>query len=432
MVSSLAASGQQPEDPYLWLEDVGGDKALSWVKAQNAQTIATLEAAPGFESLKEKFISVLDSRERIPHIAKLGSLYYNFWRDAEHVRGVWRRTTLDEYRKPNPHWETVLDLDELARREGESWVWKGAQCLYPRYERCLLSLSRGGGDAVVIREFSATSKTFVDDGFRLPEAKSDVAWRNASSIYVATDFGKGSMTTSGYPREVREWKRGTALEQARHVYAAVETDVGVGISTIFDRGYPVHELIEVSKTFFTHDYFLREGADLHRMDVPDDARIEIAQGWLFVTLRADWEVGGRKYAQGALLVISVKQFMRGARSFDVLFEPSARRSLASFTVTRTHVLVEELDNVRDRVYEFSHGDAQWRRRELDMPRFGDIAVSAVDRDDSDDYWMTVTDFLTPPSLYLARAGSDGRERLKSLPALFDTRGLDVQQLEARS
>ena len=133
---------------------MGGDKALSWVKAQNAQTIATLEAAPGFAGLKAKFVSVLDSRERIPHVAKLGSWYYNFWRDAEHVRGVWRRTTLDEYRKPDPRWEIVLDLDQLAKREGESWVWKGAQCLYPQYDRCLLSLSRGGGDAVVVREFS--------------------------------------------------------------------------------------------------------------------------------------------------------------------------------------------------------------------------------------------------------------------------------------
>ena len=432
MSISSVLLAQEADDPYLWLEDVGGDKALAWVHAQNAVTVDTLQAAPGFKALKERFVSVLDSRDRIPYVDKLGRWYYNFWRDSEHVRGVWRRTTLEQYRMPAPRWETVLDLDALAAKEGESWVWKSAQCLYPRHERCLLSLSRGGGDAVVVREFNVQTKAFVDDGFRLPEAKSDVAWRSANSIYVATDFGPGSMTTSGYPRELREWKRGGLLADARHVYTAPETDVGIGVSTVFDRGYPVRELVQRSKTFFTHDYFLREGAELRRIDVPDDASIDIARDWLFVTLRTAWTVGGREYGQGALLVTPLQSYLRGERHFDVLFEPAPRRSLASFTVTRSHVLVEELDNVRDRVREFSYVGGRWTSRELDLPKFGDISVTAVDRNESDRYWVRVTGFLTPPSLYLAHAGSERRERLKSLPAFFDTTGLVVEQLQTQS
>ena len=430
MLTSSAVAAEGIDDPYLWLEDIQGERALAWVKAENASTIDRLQAVPEFKPLKDRLLSILDSRERIPGVVKLGKWYYNFWRDAQAVRGVWRRTTPEEYRKPAPQWETVLDLDALAARESESWVWKGAQCLYPEYQRCLLSLSRGGGDAVVIREFSARTKAFVEGGFELPEAKTDVAWRDQYSLYVATNFGKGSLTTSGYPREVREWRRGTPLGEAKRVYESPETDVGVGVTTVFDKGLPVREIVERSKTFFTREHFLRDGAGLKRLDLPDDAKITIAREWLFVTLRTDWQAGGRSFPQGALLAINLQRFKDGDRRFDVLFEPSERRSLASFAVTRNYVLVEELDNVRDRVYELSYRNGLWTRRKVDLPQFGDISIAAVDRDESDSYWVTLTDFLTPSSLFLAEAGSDRREQLKSLPAFFDSAGLKVAQYEA--
>jgi prolyl oligopeptidase len=206
------------EDPNLWLEDVGGDRALAWVREQNAVTQAALEAANGFDSLRGRLLSIYESDERIPNISKHGKFYYNFWRDARHERGVWRRTTLDEYRKAEPAWETLIDLDQLAESEKENWVWKDADILWPTHDRALIFLSRGGADAAVMREFDVNAKQFVAHGFKLPEAKSRVAWRNRDSIYVGTEFGAGSLTSSGYPRIVKEWRRGAAIQEAKTIF----------------------------------------------------------------------------------------------------------------------------------------------------------------------------------------------------------------------
>ncbi len=203
------------EDPYLWLEDVAGDRSMAWVKEQNAHSMRELEATPGFEAMRARIRAILDSKEKIPWVTKRGKFLVNLWKDDEHPRGLWRRTTLAEYRKPSPKWEVLLDLDALGKAEKESWVWQGADCLYPAYERCLLSLSRGGADAVVVREFDVAKKAFVKDGFALPEAKSLVGWKDLDTIYVGTDFGPGSFTDSGYPRIAKEWTRGTPLSAAK-------------------------------------------------------------------------------------------------------------------------------------------------------------------------------------------------------------------------
>ena len=211
-------------DPYLWLEDVTGPKALEWVRDLNAFSTYELTNSPSFEPLRQRLLSILDSKDRIPYVRKYGPHLYNFWRDDRHVRGILRRTSMTEYRKADPQWETVLDLDALAESEGENWVWKGFDPLYPDYDLCLVSLSRGGADATVIREFDLTRKAFVEDGFSLPEAKSDVSWRNRNTLYVGTDFGPGSLTDSGYPRVVKLWKRGAPLETAETVFEGESTE----------------------------------------------------------------------------------------------------------------------------------------------------------------------------------------------------------------
>lgn len=227
----------QADDPYLWLEDVTGERALNWARAQNAISTKELEASPDFEPTRKRLLSILDSKERIPYVSKLGAWCYNFWRDEKNVRGLWRRTSLDEFKKPQPAWEVVLDVDKLAAEEKENWVWKGDQILYPTYDRCLVSLSRGGADASVIREFDLNTRQFVTNGFYLPEAKSHVAWRNRDVLYVGTDFGPGSLTASGYPRIVKEWKRGTPLAQASLVFEGQLTDVSVDAEVIHDHGH---------------------------------------------------------------------------------------------------------------------------------------------------------------------------------------------------
>ena len=203
VMSGLATAGD-PDDPRLWLEDVTGDRALAWVRERNAESTAELTKSEAFQALDKRLLAALDSNAKIPMISKIGPYYYNFWKDATHKRGLWRRTSLDEYRKAEPAWETVIDLDALGAAEHENWVWHGATVLKPAYERCLVSLSRGGADADVKREFDLKSKTFVDHGYTLPEAKSQLAWRNLDSVFVGTNFGPGSMTKSGYPRIAKE------------------------------------------------------------------------------------------------------------------------------------------------------------------------------------------------------------------------------------
>ncbi|MBI5693008.1 MAG: S9 family peptidase [Verrucomicrobia bacterium] len=433
MTTALPAAQPPPDpaDPHGWLEEVAGEKSLAWARERNAVTQKELEASPHFQAIRERLLAILDSTERIPYVSKRGPHYYNFWRDAQHPRGLWRRTSLEEFRKPSPAWETVLDLDALGAAEKENWVWKGSQWLEPDLDRCLINLSRGGADAVVVREFDPIAKAFVAGGFTLPEAKSGVSWRNRDTLYVGTDFGPGSLTDSGYPRVVREWKRGTPLAGAPVVFEGASTDVSASAFTVIEPGFR-REFARRAVTFFTAEHFLRQGDTFTKLDLPADARQGTWREYLTVTLRSEWRVGGRVFPAGALLALPWERFLKGDRDFAVLFEPGPRKSLAASSATRHHLIVNELENVRNRLYVLTPGpDGRWSRQPLPAPEFGSLSASAVD-DDSDDFWLNVDDFLTPPSLYLGNVGRPGRELLKQLPAYFAADGMEVTQHEATS
>ncbi len=432
LLSPLVSLAQMPaDDPNQWLEDVTGEKQLAWAREKNAITQRELEASPDFKPIHDRLLAILDSKARIPAVSKRGEFYYNFWRDADHVRGIWRRTSLAEYRKAEPTWEIVLDLDALATAEKENWVWKGANFLYPTYDRVLLDLSRGGGDATVVREFDVTTKSFVKDGFVLAEAKSNVDWRNRDSVYVGTDFGAGSMTTSGYPRVVKEWKRGTPLADAKVIFEGESTDVSSSGFTTDEPGFH-REFIQRTPAFFREISYLRTGDKLTQLDLPDDVNMGTFREFITVELRSDWKVGGKTYAAGALLATPWEKFLAGGRDFAVLFAPGARISLAGHSHTRHSIIVNELDNVRNKLYvRTPQADGTWSRTPLTAPEFGTTAASAVDNE-TDDYWLSVSDFLTPSSLYLGTLGKTERELLKQLPAFFKTDGLAVSQHEAVS
>lgn len=419
------------DDPHLWLENVGGERALAWVREQNAASTRELEAAGDFAKLRQRLLSIYESNERIPGVAKHGEHYYNFWRDERHVRGLWRRTSLAEYRKAEPAWEIVLDLDQLARDEKENWVWKGADVLQPGHDRALLFLSRGGADAAVTREFDLVKKEFVIDGFVLPEAKSRVAWRQRDALYVGTDFGAGSLTSSGYPRLVKEWRRGTPLSSAPTVFEGKAEDVSVSAAVVHDHGR-VYEFISRGLTFFTSELLLWRGDRWLKIDKPADARVETFAGQILLRLRSDWQVDGKTYQAGALLAAELEKYLAGAREFALLFEPSERRALASVSQTKNYLILNELDNVRSQAFALQRVDGQWSRSQLPTPAFGAARVQGVDADQSDDYFMTVTDFLTPSSLLLGTVGAPSQEKLKSLPAFFTADGLAISQHEAVS
>ena len=228
LVRSQESTSPAMEDPYLWLEEVLGDQALAWVKAQNAVTQTELEKQPEFEALRRDLLAILDSDARIPLVSKHGDYFYNFWRDQQNERGLWRRTTLEEYKKAEPRWEVLLDLDALGKTENENWVWKSVSMLRPDYDRALIHLSRGGADATVSREFDLTTRQFVGDGFSRPEAKGSVGWIDRDQVFIQTDFGTGSMTSSGYPRLAKRWRRGTAMEEATLIYEGLPSDLAIG------------------------------------------------------------------------------------------------------------------------------------------------------------------------------------------------------------
>src|SRR5690606_25199143 len=329
-----AAIAQQKDssivvDPYLWLEDVTGDKALDWARAQNARTDAELAAGPEFAKLKAEVLAILDSDAKIPDVSKIGDYYYNFWKDARHERGLWRRTTLDEYRKAEPAWETVIDLDALNKAEGENWVWHGADCLKPEYQRCLIALSRGGADADVTREFDLSSMDWVQDGFFREEAKGGLSWIDRDNVYVFTDFGPGSMTESGYPRIVKQWTRGTPMDSATLVYEGKPEDMYIAAGHDATPGFE-RDFVSRTLAFYNDELYLR-GADgaLTKVDAPNSAMKSVHKDWLVLELRDAYQAGGKTWPAGSLIAINFDAFMGGARDFTGLFEPSDTTSLAS-------------------------------------------------------------------------------------------------------
>ncbi len=418
-------------DPFLWLEDVESEKSLDWVRARNAASQKALEANASFKPLNDRLLAIKDSTDRIPYIDEIGGQYYNFWKDAEHVRGIWRRTSLAEYRKAKPAWETVLDIDALNKAESANWVWKGADCIEPAQDRCLISLSRGGGDAVEVREFDIASKSFVKDGFVLPEAKSAVSWKDKDTLYIGTDFGAGSMTDSGYPRSVHEWSRGSAWKDAKKIFEAKQDDVYTFGFSDYAQGVRVEGVVRVPAFFRNETHLLRDGK-LVEVPKQDDAEVSYFRDYALITLRSDWKPGKTLFAAGSLLAIKLDDLFAGKDAYTVLFTPGAKRSLAGYSSTRNAVLLNILDNVKSRPEAMLLSGRKWKRQPIDVPGNADVSLFAEDADKTDHYFMTITDFLTPTSLSFGSVGAPKHELLKQQPAYFKSDGLQVEQFEATS
>lgn len=428
-LAGIAAA--QSNDPYQWLEDVSGDKALHWVREQNQITRDKLKQDAGYRQLRQDLLVVLNSKDRIPGIRKMGNAAYNFWTDADHPRGVWRKTSLEEYRKNQPFWETVLDVDALAKTEKENWVYKGSDCREPVFDRCLIQLSRGGADAVVLREFDLNSKSFVKDGFTLPEAKMTVDWRDRDSLYVATDFGSGSLTDSGYARIVKTWKRGTPLESADALLEGKKTDMSVSAQNSLHHGIE-HHLVHRQITFYTSETYLLEDGKLSKLDIPSKADVGFFNTQMLVTPREDWNTGDKTYKSGSVLAVDFDAFRKGSRAFTTLFEPAPGTSYTDSASTQNYLLLQSLDNVKSHLVEWKFADGKWTSRQVSLPTMGTVSVRPVDDTNSDDYLLRYSDYLTPDVLLMAHAGNDLREPLKSAPAFFDASPYEIAQQFATS
>ena len=434
---TLAQTSTKDQDAYQWLEEVQGARALTWVRERNAVSLQALQASPNYTPLRQELLAVLNSRDRIPQVSRYGPWLYNLWQDELHPRGLWRRTSLAEYRKPAPLWQTVLDLDALGAAEKESWVFGGATCLGPDYRLCLLSLSRGGADAHVVREFDTQTLKFVEGGFQLPEAKSAVEWIDAEHLYVGTDFGPGTLTDSGYPRVIKRWQRGQALAQAKTVFEGQARDVAVSVQVDRTPGY-ARTLFSRALDFYNQKSFLLQGESLLELDLPSDMKEHFWGARLLLQPRSDWQVGAEKFPAGALLLTDAAAYLRGERKFQRLFSPTATRSLAGYTLTRERLILNISDQVASRLEEWDLSAAPPQHRSVQAPFPGTLSLgglfdSELAHDElAERYLVNYADFLTPDTLYLAQAGSDAREALKSREPQFKADGMRAEQFFATS
>jgi len=418
-------------DPYLWLEEVTADEALDWVRTRNAATTAAL-AGDEFDATEARILEVLDTDARIPYARRRGEYLYNFWRDASHVRGIWRRTTMDEYRKDEPAWDVLLDLDAVAAAESENWVWSGAQVLRPDQKIALVTMSRGGADATVVREFDLESRSFRGDGFFVPEAKTDVGYIDADTVYVGTDFGDGSLTDSGYPRIAKRWHRGTPLAEATTVFEGEASDIS--ISAWHDRtpGFE-RDFVQRATDFYNAELYLLEGDALTLVETPTDATTSVHKQWLLIRTMTEWTVGDVTYPSGALLATNFDDFVGGSRDITVLFRPDAHRSLHQWAWTENHLLVVTLVDVATEIGIYTPSADGWSNTPLTgLPELTSIEIVGTDGEENgDEFFLSSSGYLTPATLLFGTVGGDV-EALKQAPSFFDTDGLTVAQHFATS
>jgi prolyl oligopeptidase len=423
------------EDAYLWLEDVHGEKALDWVRGENAIALKLLKSDADYQADYDAILSLLDADDRIPAGQLRGNWVFNFWQDPAHVRGIWRRTTVQSYETPNPQWDVVLDVDRLAADEGKRWVFKGASCS-PDLARCLMKLSPDGGDTVVLREFDPNAKRFVEDGFALGEAKAEAAYIDANTILFSTDFGPGTLTQSGYPRIAKLWRRGTPLASAKIVFEGKHEDVVVS-PAVFHGVAGSTALVTRGVSFFDTEYFyvLPDGNTLPLpLPITADLKTEL-DGNLVFTLRKDWTPEGQvSIKQGTLIAFPLREFVatRKMPPVAVLYAPGPRASVEQAQAGSDAVYAAIFENVTGSVHSFRLNSATgaWADAKLELPANGSTSIASIN-DFGPEAYFSYQGFLTPNTLF-ARKEAGPPAALKAMPARFDASPYASAQYEATS
>ncbi|KRA65436.1 prolyl oligopeptidase [Caulobacter sp. Root656] len=422
------------DDPYRWMEEIEGERPLAWAKAQNTRSLAVLQGDSRYAGLEAQALAILNAKDRVPGVSFAGDgSLRNFWQDADHVRGIWRKTTLDSYRTAKPQWETILDIDALSKAENANWVFKGASCLPPEETRCLLTLSDGGKDAVTIREFDTTTKAFVPGGFALPEGKQNVAWLDKDTLLVAREWEPGQVTKSSYPYVVKALKRGQALADAKEVFRGTPDDVSASAYTLTDAdGKVVAVLANRGVSFFEAETYLLTEAGPVKLPLPLKHSIQAyVAGQMVVSLEQDWPERGFK--TGDLISFDLAAFKAdpAKAAATLVLRPTAKQSVESVTTTRDRLVVGLLDNVTGAALVYRHGPEGWAHQKLALPANSTIGLGSTSQKD-DRLFVSVTGYLTPSTYWLADAASLKLEQVKASPARFDASTHVVEQFEAAS
>jgi prolyl oligopeptidase len=422
---------QAQEDTYLWLEVIDSEKSLEFVNTQNKITQDKLSSIAEYQAIYDKSLEIYNSTYRIAFPSIIGNHIYNFWQDKEHARGIWRRTTKESYLSNNPIWETLLDIDELALKDGIKWVYKGSNGLYPNYNRFIINLSNGGGDAVEIREFDITTKSFIKDGFYIPQAKGYASYLDENNLIVSTDFGEGTMTTSGYPNQVKLWKRGTLLKDAQLIHTG-------NINDVSSSGYVMRDndknylLIHQGTTFYTRIAYLCENNKLIKLDLPEDISIStILNDQIVLNLKSDWNVNGIIYKQGSIVSAKFSSLIKGIKEITLIFTPDEFTSVNEVSSTKNKILVTILTNVKSELNSYTFENDKWVIEKVNAPDVGTISIVTTDHF-SDEYYFNFQNFLTPPSLYFANSSNNSVKEIKTLPSFFDSSKYKVEQFKAKS
>ncbi len=419
------------EDPYQWLEEVDSPKSLAFVKAQNKITFDKLSQLTAYDSIYKTSLDIYNSKDRIAYPTVYGEFVYNFWKDEANQRGIWRRSPKTAYLEGKPAWETLLDIDEIAKKDSVKWVYKGASGLYPNYDRFMIQLSKGGGDAAVIKEFDVNTKEFIEDGFYIPESKGGVSYIDANTLIVSSNFGEGSMTTSGYPKQVKLWKRGTPLKDAQLLYDGEATDVSCGGSAVRD-GTTSYTWITRYMTFYTSHTFVWINDQLKKLTLPEDATISgILHNQLILNLKSDWNVHDNTYQQGAIVSLNFTDLLADKISVKLILQPDEFSSVSDVYITKNKLLVNLLNNVNGELYVYSFHNEAWEKSRIAAPAYGTISIIDID-EFSDNFFFDFENFIIPSTLFLANAADGTFGSVKSRKAYFDGSKYEVQQIMVAS
>ncbi|MBB4365327.1 prolyl oligopeptidase [Bradyrhizobium sp. CIR18] len=435
-VSQAPTNAAAADDPFRWLEEIEGPGALAWARAENEKTLGVLQSDPRYRRFYEQALSILQAKDRIAYVSLGRHGLENFWQDDHHVRGIWRRTTLESYRSQDPRWQIILDIDALAVAENRNWVFKGSRCLPPEERLCLLSLSDGGKDAASIREFDRLATSFIPDGFHLPEGKQSVSWVDGDTLLVARDWGEGTLTQAGYPFVVKELKRAQPLTEAREIFRGEPTDVQSLPFVLRDSEGHIHaaganRLI----SSFEHEYAVFRSDGPIKLNLPKKATIAgVACSRLLVKLDEDWTpFEDVSFAAGSMISYDLAEWKQDplrARP-SLVFQPRPRQALSGFTRTRNSLILTILENVQSKAFVYKYDEGAWSATPIPLPEHANVSLSAAS-DEADQAMFAVSNYLRPTSIWYFDAENKSLDELTTTPAAFDASNHVVEQFEATS
>lgn len=433
--SSRDTVAQETQDPYLWLENIDGDKSLDWVRAANQKTDKRLTENPLYKSIYADALSALDSKDKLPEVNIIGDMVYTLKKDADHPRGLYQRASIADFKTGDAHWQPVLDIDEMSKNDGVKWVFHGMDCLKPKYQMCLIYLSPGGGDAHEMREFDAKTLKFVNQGFSLPAAKMQVSWMDQDHLFVATDFGVNSKTESGYARKIKIWSRGTALSKAEQVFEVSENSVSVSATRYKNEKQNIDLLVDIP-SYWTRSYHQLIDGEIVNLTLPETAIVsDMVDGKYVVSLKDGWAFNGQQYKQGSVLLIPPAALMSGAsvdskNGIVLLVESSSDFIVENISVAKDSIIVTVLEDVKSKIYRYTLNSKGWQSNLIDLPKSGQITIASISQI-TGDFFARYEGFITPPTLYAVSSSLSPKQILQQ-SATFDSSNLKVDQFFAKS